>query len=111
MRATLAAVAVHLLLAPHGAHGVRGTVTLAPLTAHTTRVTVTLAVHDRRLRPVHIHGGHCGAFFGLPFGIHLIRGGRTTFVLHVALRKLRGAYALDIHAGPASPAWISCANL
>jgi hypothetical protein len=105
----LLAVVVHLLLAPHGAHGVHGTVTLAPVTANTTRVTVTLAVHDRRARPVHIHGGRCGAFYGLPFGVHLIRGARTSFIVRVPLRELHGAYALDIHSSPTT--WIACANL
>jgi hypothetical protein len=107
-----AVTVVHLLLAPHGANGVRGSVTLAPVTPNTTRIAVTLAVRDRKLRPVHIHGGRCGSFFGLPFGVHLIRGAHASFVVHASLRALRrDGYALDVHASTTSPSWITCANL
>ncbi|HEV2593508.1 MAG TPA: hypothetical protein VGU02_16615 [Gaiellaceae bacterium] len=103
---------IHLVLAPHGAAGVGGTVMLAPVTSKTTRVTVTLDVHDRKLRPVHIHGGRCGSFFGLPFGAHLMRGGRASFVVRASLHALtHDGYALDVHMSTASPSWISCANL
>ena len=60
---------VTLALVPHGTHGVRGTVTLTRISADATRVTVVLRVRDARVRPVHIHGGRCGSFFGLPFGM------------------------------------------
>jgi hypothetical protein len=108
----LVAAVAQLVLLPHGPHGVRGTVALAPVSAHATRVTVIVNVHDKKLRPVHIHGGSCGAFFGLPFGAHLMRGGRTSFVVRVSLQALeRNGYALDVHASTTSPSWIACANL
>ena len=109
MPLALLATVVHLFLAPHGPHGVKGTVTLAAVSPRATRVTVTLDVRDRRVRPVHIHGGTCGSFFGLPFGAHPMRGARTSFVVRVPLRTLTHGYALDIHASPT--AWISCVNL
>jgi len=47
--ASLAAVVASVVLVPHGAHGVGGTVTFARVSAHATRVTVTLRVHDANL--------------------------------------------------------------
>jgi hypothetical protein len=109
--AALVAV-VSLPLSPHGAHGVVGTVTLAPVTAQTTRVTVSLRVHDAKLRPVHIHGGRCGSFFGLPFGAFTMRGARGSHVVHASVAELlSGSYAIDVHAGVGAPDWITCANL
>jgi len=110
--ASLAAVVASVVLVPHGAHGVGGTVTFARVSAHATRVTVTLRVQDHRLRPVHVHGGRCGSFFGLPFGAFTIRGAHGSGVLQAPLRTLRGGlYAIDVHAAVGSPSWIACANL
>lgn len=112
MVASLAAVVASVVLVPHGAHGVGGTVTLARVSAHATRVTVTLRVHDHRLRPVHIYGGRCGSFFGLPFGAFTIRGAHGSAIVGAPVGELRhGLYAIDVHTDVGSPDWITCANL
>jgi len=106
----LSAFTLHL--APHGAHGVPGAVTLSRVSASTTRVAVTLRVHDTRARPVHIHGGSCGTFFGLPFGMWTMHGARGSSVVRASMAELlSGRYAIDVHASPTSAAWIACANL
>ena len=103
---------VTLALGPHGPGGVRGSVTLDRVSAGTTRVTVHLRVHDSKPRPVHIHGGRCGTFFGLPFGMWTMHGAHGATVVHAPLASLvSGRYAIDVHASPASQAWIACADL
>jgi hypothetical protein len=87
-------------------------VTLSRVSAHATRITVVLRVHDTRARPVHIHGGRCGSFFGLPFGAWTMHGARGSTVVRASLAELvAGIYAIDVHAGVSSPAWVTCANL
>lgn len=99
-------------LAQHDASGQSGTVRLIAVSRTKTLVAVTLSSAPDAEQPVHLHGGRCGTFTGLPFGEWVLRGGRGAKVVNAPIAKLsNGRYALDVHRAPGDASYVACANL
>jgi YVTN family beta-propeller protein len=99
-------------LAEHNGSGQSGTVRLIAVSRTRTLVAVTLTSPPDARQPVHLHGGRCGSFTGLPFGEWMLRGGRGAKVVPAAISKLSNSrYALDVHRAAGDPSYVACANL
>ena len=99
-------------LAEQNGSGQSGTVRLIAVSRTKTLVAVTLSSPPDAQQPVHLHGGRCGSFTGLPFGTWTLRSGRGAKVVPAAISKLsNGRYALDIHRAAGDPSYVACANI
>ena len=98
-------------LAEQNASGQSGTVRLIAASRTMTLVAVTLA-NAPETAQIHLHGGRCGAFTGLPFGAWTLRAGRGAKLLAAPISKLaNGRYALDVHRAAGDATYVACANL
>src|SRR5215211_5732140 len=99
-------------LEEHDGSGQSGRVRLIAVSRTKTLVAVTLSNAPEGGQPVHMHGGRCGSFAGLPFGEWTLRGGRGAKIVAAAISKLAGGrYALDVHRGAGDSSYVACVNL